>query len=88
MSLKTVAFYIPFSDEAIVDGHLGSPEDQAAAAVRIQDRQREARARWLARPLYQRLLNRVRYSRWRHELPWRFRHAARALRGIECDAYD
>ena len=85
---RVSAFYIPFSDEAIVDGHLGSIEEQAAAAIRIEARQRGSRARWLAKPLNERLLIRLRHGRWRYELVYRLQHAIRALRGIDCDAYD
>jgi hypothetical protein len=55
------------SDEAIVDGGLGTPEDQAAAAGRIEARAAEAHLRWTELPLRRRLRIRVasRVRRWK-----------------------
>lgn len=77
--------YIPLSDEAIVDFGIGTPAEQDAAAARIEARLAASRASWLARPLWQRAWIRLRYHRHWYEARRRLDHAARAIRGIECE---
>jgi hypothetical protein len=69
----------PVSWETLIDAGLGTPEMIAWDRTNDADRL----ARWAALPWHVRLWRRLR-PRWA-EARRRFGHAARALRGIECE---
>ncbi len=62
MTVRKAVAYVPVRDEDIVDGRLGTLEDQVAAAARIEERQRAAQRQWQALPLTVRVWRR---ARWR-----------------------
>jgi hypothetical protein len=79
--LQKVSAWIPMSREMRIDAGLATPED-----IEADRRERaEREARWRALPLPVRLYRgRIRPAFW--EARSRLTHAARALRGIECEA--
>lgn len=80
---EKLAAWIPVSDELIVDAGIGAPEEQAAAAQRIDARLRESRERWRSLPFWIRARRRLvaRLYEPRH----RIGHAWSALRGVDCE---
>jgi hypothetical protein len=62
MTVQKIASWVPVTDEAIVDYQLGTPEEQAAAAARLEALAAERDARWRALPLRTRLYRRLRWS--------------------------
>jgi len=75
--------YVLVSDEDAVDYGLGTPEDQAAAAARLDVQRLWAEAAWAALPLRTRLAARARIALY--EPRHRLRHAINALRGRDCE---
>lgn len=71
------------TEEALIDAGLATPE----MIVRQDTRDREREARWRALPWRIRMARRYVWPRW-HEAERRLGHAARALRGIECEGDD
>lgn len=61
--LKT-SYYVPVTDEAIVDYGLGTPAEIASAARRIGLRQARSRAVWRGLPLRVKLARMIRARRW------------------------
>lgn len=80
-TVRKVATYVPVTRESLIDAGLATEADIRADAEERAERE----ARWLARPWYQRAYMRVKYGSWRYENVGRLQHAARALRGIECE---
>jgi hypothetical protein len=61
MTVTKLRATVLVSDEDIVDFGWGTPEDQAAAAERIEVRKRETHARWMALPFWVRAYRRLRW---------------------------
>lgn len=74
---------VPVSDELIVDAGIGSPQEQAAAAARLEARRQESAARWAALPRRVRIAGTIRARLY--EPRHRLHHAAEALRGHDCE---
>ena len=83
MTVEKLAYWIPITDEMIVDGGFGTSEERKAAAARIEARQRAIRASWYARPWWDRV--RIVGKRRLADYRARIAHARRALRGIDCE---
>jgi hypothetical protein len=64
MSIEKIATWIPVTDEAIVDYGIGTSEQQAAAAARIEEWRRDSQVRWQALPLRVRIARRLRGRYW------------------------
>lgn len=87
MSVEKIAYSVPVLDEDIVDYGYGTPEQQDAAGARIEARRAESKRLWMARHIWERAWFRLRYNRRWYEARHRIAHAARAVRGIDCERY-
>lgn len=85
MTVQKMVGIAYLSDEDIVDYGAGTPAEQDAAYRRIEARREAALYAWLARPIWERAWIRLRYSRRLAHIRSNIAHAARALRGIECE---
>jgi hypothetical protein len=74
---------IPVSVEFLIDAGLANPLDYAWQARQDADRE----ARWRALPRRTRFMRTHVWPRW-YKVRGRVVHAARALRGIECERDD
>jgi hypothetical protein len=83
VTVQKLSYFQLLSDEAVVDGRLGSEAVQRAAAARIEAREIASRAAWKARPWHERARFRL---CWRLSGPRSYlAHVWDALRGIECE---
>jgi|GEM_PF-3686528 len=83
MIVEKIGTWMPVHDWYIVDYAMGTPEQQRAAAERLDVSAAESLARWQALPWWTRVDRTVRPRLWGAR--YRISHAFRALRGHDCE---
>ena len=64
MTVEKISAWISVTDEAVVDYSIGTPEQIAESAARLEARRQESERQWRALPWYIRAQRNFRFWRW------------------------